>query len=102
MRRLLSDPIWQFVGSTIALAALVVSIYVFFLQKRRKSVCYQVLTDANLLTIDEEIKGNIKILFDGTPIQNASLVILRITNDGNIPIASTDFRKIASILIWQR
>ena len=93
MRTLLSDPIWQFVGSTIAFAAFVVSIYLFLLQRRKKSLSYEILTDTDLLTIDETIKGNIKIVFDGNPIQNMTLIVLEVVNNGNVPITSSDFER---------
>ena len=41
----------------------------------------------------EEIKGRIQITFEGKPIQNLSLLVLRIVNDGTIPVTSSDFEE---------
>jgi hypothetical protein len=90
---ILRDQIWQFLGSLVAVIALAVSIYAFVVQRRKKSVSYQVLTATDLLTVKDEISGKLKIFFDEVPIQSASLIIVKIINDGNLPIASTDFER---------
>ena len=69
------------------------SVYLFILQRKKKSLSYQVLSSTDLLTVNEEIKGKIKILYEEIPIQNVSLIILRIINDGNLPITSSDFER---------
>jgi len=50
-----------------------------------------VLAATPLLTVNEELKGKIQVTFEGTPVQNVHLVLLKILNNGNVPIASSDF-----------
>jgi len=90
---LLRDPIWQFIGAMIGAAAILVTIYLFLLQLPRKSLSYMVLATTPLVSVEEEIRANVRITFDGKPIQDVCLVILRLANDGNIPIIASDFEQ---------
>ena len=88
MLETLRDPIWQ---SLIALIAIAVSIYFFVLQRKKKSLSYTVLTETALLTINEAIKSKLQIIYEGRPVQEVHLVVLRVVNDGNISIDVKDF-----------
>jgi len=88
---ILRDPIWQFMGALLALVAIVVAIYIYFLQKYKKSLSYTILTDNELLTTSEELHGKIKIFFGKTRIQNINFLAIQIKNEGNVPILPTDF-----------
>jgi hypothetical protein len=43
------------------------------------------------MSVDDEIKDRLQILFEKTPIQNARLFLVRLMNDGNLPVPSSDF-----------
>jgi hypothetical protein len=88
MEDLLRDTIWQFI---LGLSTIIVAIIIFFLQRRKKSLAYDVIANTSLLALDEEIKGKIQILYDGTSVQKVHLLILHIMNDGNVPIIKSDF-----------
>lgn len=88
---ILRDSAWQFVGVVIAILALLITVWIYWLQKNRKRFSYEILASSELLTTSEEIHGRIEVLFDKRPVQNVRLIILRFTNDGNIPILDTDF-----------
>jgi hypothetical protein len=45
------------------------------------------------LSREEEIKGKLQILFEGTPIENVHLIEIKILNSGNVPITSTDYER---------
>ena len=87
----LRDPMWQFVGALLGLLAVVVSIYLFVLGRRQRSLSYDVLMSTPLLTVNEVLKGKIQITYEETPVQNVHLLILRIRNDGSTPITPDDF-----------
>lgn len=87
----LRDPIWQFVGALLAGVAIIVSMIVFFLQRWKKSLGYEIVSETVLLTVEEELKGNFQILFEGKPVQKIHLLVIKISNNGNLPIASSDF-----------
>lgn len=91
MTDLLRDPIWQFIGAILGLIAIFISIIVFFLQRRKKSLAYEIITNTPLLTLNDEIKGKVQILFEGSAVQNVHLIMLHILNDGNIAISSSDY-----------
>jgi hypothetical protein len=89
----LRDSIWQFWGVAIGLLAIFVAIVIPILQIRKKRLAYYILTETPLLSVDEEIKGKIKIKYDRKNIQNMYLVVLRIENIGNVDIASSDYEQ---------
>lgn len=84
----LRDPVWQFVGVVLALAA---SVVLFLLQRRRKALSYEVVSRTSLMSVKEEVKGRVQILFDGTPVSDAHMMIMRVTNAGNVPIVPSDY-----------
>lgn len=89
----LRDSLWQFVGAAVAVLALVTSIVVAILQRRRKLLDYEVLTDTPLLTIREELQGRVKVLLDDQPIQDVSVVVIRLLNRGNLPIRASEYER---------
>jgi hypothetical protein len=87
----LRDPIWQFIGASLGLLAIILSVYLFIQQRKKKSLSYDVLTLTPLLTVNEELTGKIRIVYEGTAVQNVYLLILKVQNDGNVPITPSDF-----------
>lgn len=93
MIEFLRDPIWQFVGSVLGLIAIIVTTYSYFIQRRRKSLAYEMLTDTKLLTVGEEIMGDVKILFKSDYVKDVHLVLLRIQNKGDLAIKPDDYEE---------
>lgn len=77
----------------IGAVALVVSIVLYRLAKKRKSLSYEVLSESPLVSISEEIKGNLQVLYNGEPAENIHLLLVKFVNDGNVPIAAADFER---------
>jgi len=50
MEELLRDQIWQFVGAILGFIAIIVTVILYIVERRRKSLVYKVLTYASLLT----------------------------------------------------
>lgn len=90
---ILRDPIWQFIGAFLALIAIGMSIYLFILQKNKKALSYRIITETALLTVNEEIKGKLKIVYENVPVQDVHLLVMKIENSGNVPITSSDFEE---------
>lgn len=90
MEELLRDlpTILTIVGIAVAI---VIPIIIFFLERRKKSLSYEILTNTSLLTFDDEIEGKIRISYENTPVQKVHLLIFRIVNDGNLSITPSDF-----------
>lgn len=89
----LRDPIWQFVGALLTLATIAAAVLIFRAQRNKKSLSYKVISDTKLLTVDEEIAGEVEIVYGGTPVKNVNLCLLKIVNDGNVPVASADYER---------
>lgn len=93
MQEILRDQIWQFIGACFSIIAIFVAIYIFILQKKKKILSYCILTNTRLLTVDEAIKGKLKIIYDEVVIQDVVLLVIKIFNSGNVPIISSDFEE---------
>jgi|SRR5450755_3466896 hypothetical protein len=92
----LRDPIWQFtinivVGLIGIFITSIVSVAIFRRQQNRKGITYRIISDTPILSLKEEIKGTIQLLFRTKSVSNARLVILKIWNSENTPILPGDF-----------
>ena len=82
--------------ATIAIIALILTLIIalyFQWWRNRKNLSYEILSDTALLTSDEKIREKIQILYEGTPVKDVRLFILKIINNGSQPIKSDDFEK---------
>jgi hypothetical protein len=91
MPEFLRDPFWQFVGAVFTLVALAVTVLLYFLKRRRKVLSYEIISRTSLMSVKEEVKGRVQILFDGTPVSDAHMIIMKVTNTGNVPIVPSDY-----------
>lgn len=98
MFEFLSDSMWQFlIGALIAIVTIIVSIAIYFKQRNRKRLSYEILSNTALLSVEEEVKNEIQLSYKGKAIEGVKLVVLRIFNSGNVPVVSTDYEKPISI-----
>jgi hypothetical protein len=66
MIEILRDPIWQFIGAALAIAAIVLSIWIYKRQKSEKILAYEVKSNILLLSIHDIGKERLKVfLMDG-------------------------------------
>ncbi len=86
---ILRDTIWQFIFGLLGIG---IAVLIYLLQRNKKSLSYQIVSEAPLLSVREGLERNIKILFGEKPVPNVHLVVLRILNDGNTPILANDFQ----------
>lgn len=93
MLELLRDPLWQFIGVVLAIGALAATFIVYFLQRQRKALSYDVLSKNQLLTVAEELEGKLQVLYEGQPARDICLLVIKLTNTGNIPIATADYER---------
>jgi len=97
MSEVLRDPIWQIVSVFVAIIAVFVSVGLYFKQRRRKSLSYEIIASTSLFSMKEEIKGKIRILYDDKPVQQVHLIELKLKNSGNMPILHTDYERPVSL-----
>jgi hypothetical protein len=91
MGNLLRDPIWQFVGALIGIAGIVFSIVVYFLQRNRKSLVFDIISITRVVPPSTRIHSDIQILYKGEVIADVWIAIVSIINDGNSPITVDDY-----------
>lgn len=78
---------------TITAIAAVSPFIIYFYQRQRKTLAYEILSVSPLLT-GNELAGRVTINFDNwRVVQNIYILIIKLINSGNIPIISTDFEK---------
>src|SRR3954471_4906944 len=79
MLTFLRDPIWQPIGVFIAG---VIAFFLYHKQKSRKSLSCRLLAETELF---QHVNGKFQTTYDGHPVQNVSLIIIKVINDGTVP-----------------
>ena len=87
---ILRDPIWQFAGVFFTLFGIFVSVLIYARTRKFKEISYEVMTVASLLDIREEIRGQVKIVFDNIEVDQVHLIIIKIINSGTNAIKVPD------------
>jgi hypothetical protein len=87
--------ILQVISVIIAFSALIVTIVIAWIQRRRKEIAYEVISNTLVIPELEEVSphttGILHVLFNGKPVKGARLVILKVWNTGNEPIDILDY-----------
>ena len=88
---------WQALGVIFTAIAIFIPIIIFIIQRKRKVLTYEVININPIFrgagNLNRNIKGKIKILFDGNEVKNVYIVVVRIENQGNTPVTSTDYER---------
>ncbi|WP_339611554.1 hypothetical protein [uncultured Planktosalinus sp.] len=87
------DQIWNFIGVIIAFLTIVITLIIFFLQRRKKAISYEITSKTALLTSKEKLEGKIKILYNNSEVENVNFYELKISNSGNLGIPSEDYER---------
>jgi len=85
----LRDPAARTVLSVLAVCV-TVSLFLLTQRQRRKALTYSV-EETRVLSVHDEVKGRIQILFDGTPASDVCLIKIKVKNSGGEPIRVNDF-----------
>jgi len=83
-------------GITVGAA---VTIYVFHQQRQHPDLTWEILSNSPLISVSDQIKPKIQIRYENMPVSDIGLVLVRINNDGNIPIVETDFAEPLSLIL---
>ena len=82
---ILRDSIWGFIFG-------VTSIILYLHFHKSKKLSYDIVSNTPLFDVHEEIEERLQVIFDGKPIKDIiHLIIVKITNSGNIPIDCNDY-----------
>lgn len=91
----LRDPNWLdvIIGGGALLISTTLAIYFYLRQRGKKKLSYEIITSQSLLTVDEALSGDIKILYKEEEITDVHLLTIKVVNDGNVPILKEDFNR---------
>ncbi len=87
----LRDSIWQFVSAIIAVIAILISLYLFYLQRDVRALQVVILANTSLVEVEESVASEIQIFYEDSPIANLSLIQVKLENTGNISIREEDY-----------
>lgn len=87
------DQIWNFIGVIIACVTLLITVIIYYFQKHKKGLSYEILSKTSLLTSKEKLEGKIKILYNEQEVQNVKFLEIKILNTGNVGIPSSDYER---------
>lgn len=90
----LRDPVWQFVGAVIGLIGLVATI---LLARRKKRLSYRIRWIKELVSVDDAVRGSVKVSFNDAPVEKVHFVALSLYNTGGLSISKTDYETPISI-----
>src|SRR4030095_8429547 len=77
---------------TATLFGVSVSVCLWILNQRRKELSYRVLRGDALVNVKGEAKRRGEVRFDGRPVEDAHLVVVRVANSGHLPINPGDYQ----------
>ena len=93
MEELLRDSIWQFIGAIIGIVALLTSIILSLLSKKRKKLTYEFSSPQSVISINSKYHDDLKVYYKNDEVTNLTLLNLRISNTGSIAIQKGDFEE---------
>lgn len=81
---------WQGIG---VLVAILLTISGWWWQQSRKELSYEVVSQTPLVSLEDPTSQQLQVLFNGKPVSDPNLIVLRVQNTGNVPIPTTDYEK---------
>jgi hypothetical protein len=90
---LLNSGTWPILSVIVAIIALVATITIYLLNKKKKAIGYEIVQNLQLISIKGDVRERVELFFDKKKISDVSLVLFRIFNLGDIPIVQTDVLK---------
>jgi phosphate transport system substrate-binding protein len=79
------------VALVVGIVSAIVAIWIYHLQRKQKEITYQVISDAPVASVNEEVKDRVEIRFDGSPVKDLSILVLKVWNSGNTAIRAEDY-----------
>jgi len=93
----LKNPVVQavgtFLGAVLAVVSILLAIFLYLRSRQRKSLSYEVLSQYPLISVNDEIKGRLKILLDDISVKDVHLLIIKLINNGNVAITASDYER---------
>jgi hypothetical protein len=73
-------------GVLLAIGGITATVTIYLLQRKRKRLIYEVVSDNPLVVSIGGIDGRLEVNFDGKRVEHARLMTFRLANSGNVPI----------------
>src|ERR1700733_5355695 len=89
MSSFLTDP--RYLAPIVTSSGIAVSLVLWILNLRTKEMAFEILTNTPLFSVQEEVKDQVQISFQGQTVHDVNLVLLRLVNNGNVPIRAQEF-----------
>jgi hypothetical protein len=83
---------WRVASVVVAVISLALVLY-FQWWRNRKRLSYEILSNVLLLSAEEEIQDKVEIQYEGKPVKNVRLLLIKLVNDGYQPIKKEDFQR---------
>jgi hypothetical protein len=93
LRNPVVQAIGTFLGAVLAVVSILLAIFLYFRSRQKKSLSYEVISQYPLISVDDEIKGRLKILLDGMSVQDVHLLIIKLINNGNVAVTASDYER---------
>lgn len=84
---------WKVILAAVSLMVALVALVYFQWWRNRKRFSYEILSDVVLVSAEKEIRDKLEIRFEGQPVKNVQLLVIKLINDGYVPIKRDDFEK---------
>jgi hypothetical protein len=82
---------WKVILGSIAILVTLFGLFYFQWWRNRKRFSYEVLSNVSLVTTSAEVQDDVEILYKSKPVKNVRLLIIKLINDGFLPIKKDDF-----------
>lgn len=94
---ILRDPLWQFVGVALALAAIAISYGQYRVGLAKRELAFGLLARRRLIAVADELTSRVTVQLDGQSVSNVYLLEFGLKNSGNQPIEATSFERPVTI-----
>jgi hypothetical protein len=82
---------WQFIGVIVTILAAAIGILLSVRNQMRKSLSYRIVSCTPVMSVKKELEEKLQILYDGKPIKQAYVCVVKFINSGNVSIVPTDY-----------
>lgn len=79
------------VGIPLGILTLWVTLWIYGKQIQKKKLSYIILANEEILKYSDDIMGKIEVKYEGKIVNKLFITVVRVLNNGNIPIQKSDF-----------
>ncbi len=99
--RILKYPVWQIASVVVGIAAILVSVALYYKSRPVKKIRIDILSNSPLVSLNADSTKELQILYRGKSVQTLSLILLRIANTGTECIRESDYSEPIRVSVSQ-